>query len=87
MMSTDVLTRWSEEQTPLSCIAELRPGPAMIRMPSCRLTLGDEPVLRSEAGSAVFLPECEDVSVETDWRGTKIEMTYDDGSVVIADYN
>ena len=58
----------------------------MIRMPSCRLKLDDEPMLLSDAGSAVSLPVWEEVSVETDWRGTKVEVTYDDGSVVIADY-
>jgi len=87
MSCTDVLALWSSAGTALSCIAELRPGPAVIRMPSCRLELGDEPMLRSESGSLVVLSDWEDASVETSWRGTKIEVTYAAGAVVIADYD
>ena len=86
MSCTDVLTRWFDDQTPLSCVAELRPGPAVIRMPSCRLDLDDEPALVSGAGSAVLLPPWSDASVETDGRGTRVELTYPAGTVTIADY-
>lgn len=87
MPCTEVLTHWFENQTPLSCIAEIRPGPAVFRMPSCRLKLEDDPILLSESGSKVVLPEWGEASVETDWRGTKLELTYADGAVVIADYD
>ena len=87
MSCTDVLSRWFAEQTPLACIAELRPGPAMIRMPSCRLALEHEPLLRSAAGSVVVLPDVSDAEVETDWRGTRVEVTTPHGSVTIADYD
>jgi len=84
MSCTEILARWAADGTALSCVAEIRPGPAVIRMPSCRLAAGE---LRSAAGSAVFLEPWEDASVETDWRGTKVEVTYPHGAVVIADYD
>ena len=88
MQHTDaakVLSRWGACETALTCVAELRPGPATIRMPSCRLEPGD--ILRSEC-SVVSLSGWKDASVETSWRGTKIEVTYEDGAaVVIADYD
>ena len=87
MPCTEVLTRWFESQTPLSCVVEIRPGPAVIRMPTCRLRLEDELLLESDAGSAVVVPDWQDASVETDWRGTKVELTWNDGTVVIADYD
>ena len=87
MECTEVLTRWFDEQTALSCIAELRPGPAVIHLPSCRLALEEDAVLRSDAGSAVVLPELSDATVETDWRGTKLEITYAHATVVVADYS
>jgi hypothetical protein len=87
MPCTEILKRWFEDQTPLSCVAEIRPGPAVIRMPSCHLTLADEPMLTSDTASAVLLPPWEEASVETDWRGTKIELTWSGGTVVIADYD
>ena len=87
MSCTEVLQRWSRDQTPLSCIAELRPGPAVIRIPSCRLTVDGEPLLHSRSGSTVELPGWSEASVESDWRGTKVELTYPAGAVVIADYD
>ena len=82
MQCTDVLARWASAGTALSCVAELRPGPAMIRMPSCRL--GDSRLTCGD--SAVVLEPWEEDAVETDWRGTKVELTYAHGRVVIADY-
>ena len=83
MQCIDVLARWSVDGTALSCVAELRPGPATIRMPCCRLA-GD---VVSCADSEVELGAWKEASVETDWRGTRVELTYDYGAVVLADYD
>jgi hypothetical protein len=82
MSCTEVLNRWAADGTALSCIAEVGPGPALIRMPSCRLHAG----LVSTPGSAVQFEAWEEGVVETDWRGTRVLLTYPHGKVVIADY-
>jgi len=90
-----VLARWCVKGTTLSCVAGVQPGPAAIRMPACVVRVLDDPcgpqaVLLSECGSFVLLAdwvEASEVRVQRSARGTKIEVTYDDGAVVIADYD
>ena len=83
MQCTDLLTRWHDDQTPLSCVAELHPDAAVMHIPSGRLRLDGGPSLVSGAGSAVLLPRWEDAAVETDGRGTRLELTYPHATVTI----
>ena len=93
-----VIARWSAEGTRLCCIAGLQPDirvPEMfVHLPACVVTFDEQTevivMLVADSGSFFLISDWDgaaEVQLHTSWRGTMIEVVYEHGSVLIADYD
>ena len=94
MRFTDVLTRWSEAQTTLSCVAGVAAGPRLadvaVHIPSCTLSFDpSRGAFLASTASLMRLPDWSDAiaaEVHATDRGTSVELLFPNATITVADF-